>query len=88
MVASRKGENGLAVGNVVGSNIFNILFILGVSGTLHPITVNLASVVDLAVMVAVSVITFIFARTKKIGRTEGAVLTMIYAADMVFAVLR
>lgn len=88
VVASRKGENGLAVGNVVGSNIFNILFILGVSGTIHPISVNLASVIDLAVMVAVSIITMIFARTKNIGRTEGAVMLALYAADVVFAVVR
>ncbi|MBQ9870029.1 MAG: calcium/sodium antiporter [Ruminococcus sp.] len=88
VVASRKGENGLAVGNVVGSNIFNILFILGISGTIHPISVNLASVIDLAVMVAVSIITMIFARTKNIGRTEGAVMLALYAADVVFAVIR
>ncbi|MBR4346283.1 MAG: calcium/sodium antiporter [Oscillospiraceae bacterium] len=88
VVASRKGENGLAVGNVVGSNIFNILFILGVSGTIHPIAVNLASVADLAVLVGVSIITMIFARTKNIGRAEGAVMVLIYAADVVFAVLR
>lgn len=88
VVASRKGENGLAVGNVVGSNIFNILFILGVSGAIHPISVNLASVLDLAVLVVVSVITMIFARTKNIGRIEGAVMVLIYAADVVFAVLR
>ena len=88
VVASRKGENGLAVGNVVGSNIFNILFILGISGTIHPISVNLASVIDLAVMVAVSIITMIFAQTKNIGRTEGAVMLALYAADVVFAVVR
>ena len=88
VVASRKGENGLAVGNVVGSNIFNILFILGISGTIHPISVNLASVIDLAVMVAVSIITMIFARTKNIGRTKGAVMLALYAADVVFAVVR
>lgn len=88
VVASRKGENGLAVGNVVGSNIFNILFILGVSGAIHPISVNLASVLDLAVLVVISIITMIFARTKHIGRAEGAVMVGLYAADVVFAVLR
>ena len=46
IVASRKGENGMAVGNVIGSNIFNLLFILGVSSAIHPIQVNLASVYD------------------------------------------
>ncbi len=86
--AAIKGSNEIAVGNVVGSNIFNILFILGISGTIHPISVNLASVIDLAVMVAVSIITMIFARTKNIGRTEGAVMLALYAADVVFAVVR
>lgn len=88
IVASRKGENGLAVGNVVGSNIFNLLFILGVSGTVNPIAVNLASVTDLAVLVVVSLITMIFAKTKNIGRAEGAAMIMIYAADVIYAVLR
>ena len=86
--AAIKGSNEIAVGNVVGSNIFNILFIIGISGTIHPISVNLASVIDLAVMVAVSIITMIFARTKNIGRTEGAVMLALYAADVVFAVVR
>ncbi len=88
VVASRKGENGLAVGNVVGSNIFNILFILGVSGTIHPIAVNLASVIDLAILTAVSFMILLFARTKNIGRVEGAVMVAVYAADVVFAILR
>ena len=88
IVASRKGENGLAVGNVVGSNIFNILFILGVSGAIHPIAVNLASITDLADLLLISIITMIFAKTKNIGRAEGAVMVMLYAADVVFAALR
>lgn len=88
IVASKKGENGLAVGNVVGSNIFNILFILGVSSTIHPIAVNLASVLDLAVLIVVSIITYIFARSGKLGRTAGAVMAALYAADVVFAILR
>lgn len=88
IVASKKGENGLAVGNVVGSNIFNILFILGVSSTIHPIAVNLASVLDLAVLIVVSVITYIFARSGKLGRTAGAVMVALYTADVVFAILR
>ena len=88
IVASKKGENGLAVGNVVGSNIFNILFILGVSSTIHPIAVNLASVLDLAVLIVVSVITYIFAKSGKLGRPAGAAMVALYAADMVFAILR
>ena len=88
IVAARKGENGLAVGNVVGSNIFNILFILGVSATIHPITVNYASVIDLLILVVVSVATLIFSLTKKISRIEGAVMILMYAATVVFAIVR
>ena len=88
VVASRKGENGLAVGNVVGSNIFNLMFILGVSGAIHPIAVNFASVIDLAILIAVSVMTMVFALTKKINRGEGAVMVLMYVATVVFAILR
>lgn len=88
VIASRKGENGLAVGNVVGSNLFNIMFILGVSGTIHPIAVNFASVIDLGILIIVSVITLVFCLTKKISRIEGAVMLALYAATVVFAVLR
>ena len=88
IVASRKGENGLAVGNVVGSNLFNLLFILGVSATIHPIAVNLASVLDLGILIAASVMVFIFGITKKISRWEGAVMVLFYAATVTFAVVR
>ena len=88
IVASRKGENGLAVGNVVGSNIFNILFIMGVSGTIHPIEVNFASLTDLAILITVSFITLIFSNKKSIGRIEGAAMVAIYIADVIFAIVR
>lgn len=88
IVAARKGENGLAVGNVVGSNIFNILFILGVSATIHPIAVNYASVIDLLILVVVSIVTYVFSLTKKISRIEGAVMILMYAATVVFAIVR
>ena len=88
IVASRKGENGLAVGNVVGSNIFNILFILGVSAAIHPIAVNYASVIDLLILVAVSAVTLIFSLTKKISRIEGAVMILMYSATVIFAIVR
>ncbi len=88
IVAARKGENGLAVGNVVGSNIFNMLFILGVSASLHPIPVNLASMCDFAILIAVSILVFLFALTKHINRVEGAVMVLIYIGTVVFAALR
>ena len=88
IVASRKGENALAVGNVVGSNLFNLLLILGVSATIHPIAVNLASVLDLGILIVVSVITLLFCLTKRISRIEGAVMVLLYASTIAFAILR
>lgn len=88
VVAARKGENGLAVGNVVGSNLFNLLFILGISATLHPIPVNMASMADLAILIAVSVLVYLFSVTKRINRAEGVVMVLCYAATVVFAALR
>ncbi|MCI9447233.1 MAG: calcium/sodium antiporter [Lachnospiraceae bacterium] len=89
IVAARKGETGLAVGNVVGSNIFNLLFILGISSTIHPIAVNTASVYDMIILIIVSIITYAFAvKGKSIRRAEGVWMVLIYAADMVFAVMR
>lgn len=89
VVASRKGENGLAVGNVVGSNIFNILFILGISSVIHPIGVIAASIYDLVILIGTSALIFLFSMKQKvINRTEGMIMLLIYLADMVFAVVR
>ena len=88
-VAARKGETGMAIGNVIGSNIFNLLFILGISALIHPVAVNTASVYDLMILVVVSGISYIFAFTsRRIARGEGIFMLMIYAADVVFAILR
>lgn len=89
VVAARKGETGLAVGNVIGSNIFNILFILGVSTVIHPIGVNVASVYDLMILIAVSIITYLFAIGKKaVKRPEGIFMLGLYIASVAFAILR
>lgn len=89
IVAARKGETGLAIGNVVGSNIFNLLFILGVSSLIDPIDVNLASFVDLLILILISILTFIFCLTyKKISKIEGLVMLIIYICFMVFAAIR
>lgn len=88
VVAARKGENGLAVGNVVGSNIFNLLMILGVSASLHPIPVNFASMIDFAILIVVSVVVYLFSLTKHINRGEGIVMILMYVATVVFAALR
>jgi cation:H+ antiporter len=89
VVASRKGENGMAIGNVVGSNLFNLLLILGVSSFIHPIEVTVASFVDLVMALAVGLIAFCFVCTgKKINRAEGTVMVAMYVAYTVYAIIR
>ena len=89
IVAAKKGMIGMAVGNVVGSNIFNLLFILGVSATIHPIAVNLASVYDLRFLLFISCMTFAFALFSGcIRRFEGILMIAVYVADIIWAILR
>lgn len=89
VVAARKGETGMAVGNVIGSNIFNIMLILGVSSTIHPFAINAASVYDMLILIGIGLITYVFALTnREVKRSEGIFLVLLYAADMVFAILR
>lgn len=89
VVAARKGENDLAVGNVVGSNIFNLLLILGTSATIDPIGVNFASMTDFAILIVAFVMVYIFALSKKrINRGAGVVMILYYIGTVVFAALR
>lgn len=91
IIASLKGENDLAFANIIGSNIFNGLGILGVTALFHPMQFNAGgfSIWDGGVLVAATAAMFIFALThKKVMRWEGAVLLLAYAAYLVWLVLR
>ena len=74
LVAARKGQNEIAMGNVIGSNLFNILLILGVSAAISPIHVQPTAVIDTLVLIAASVLCYIPARKGKLGRAPGAVM--------------
>lgn len=89
IVASRKGENGLALGNVIGSNIFNILMVLGLSAAVSPIKVNSFAVIDAGCLVIFSVITWFLCRSKgRISRPEGLTMLGIYTAYLVYICIR
>ncbi len=89
LVASRKGECGLAVGNVVGSNLFNILLVLGASCALTPIAVSAESILDIAVSIGVHAVMLLFCATgKHINRKEGLAAVAIYFAYMVSLFMR
>ena len=90
VVAARKGEVDMALGNVIGSNIFNILLVLGISSAIHPIVgVSMHNIYDLMILAVVSIMTWIFAKTgKRINRPEGAVMLLVYTGYIVYACMR
>lgn len=89
LVAVFKKEAGLALGNAVGSNIFNILFILGASAIVSPLTVNPESIMDCGIMIVVGIMMYIFAKTKKnFNELEGLTAIMSYVCYTVFLFIR
>ena len=89
VVAAKKGDSGIAMGNVVGSNIFNILMILGLAGVIKPMTANVEFFIDTAILIAVSLLMFLFAFTKKkTSRLEGAICVLVYVAYTAYIIMR
>ena len=89
IVAARKNELDMAVGNVIGSNIFNILFVLGVASSISPIAFLWENVIDIIVLMVVSIVVWIFAWTKgKINWAEGVAMLVIYSVYMVYICAR
>ena len=83
VVAARKGQSAIAIGNVIGSNVFNILLILGLTATVSPMAVQGITVVDLSVMLVGILMVWAFSYTKyTVARWEGAVLTLAFMAYM------
>ncbi len=88
VVAAKKGQNELALGNVIGSNIFNILFVLGIAGTVNPLTTGSQVIIDAVVMMAATIVVFIFALTGKIKRSGGIALLCMYGAYLAYLIVR
>lgn len=88
LVACKKGESGLGLGNAVGSNIFNILFILGASSAIAPYAINAQSVVDCVLVLLVAVLLFVLSRNEKISKKEGVLFVLLYVAYSVYVFVR
>lgn len=89
MVAARKGDVDMALGNVIGSNIFNILLILGVAGLLSPMVVLQENLIDMVILIVMSLIVLFFSwRKQSINRTEGIVMLVMYGAYVVYICMR
>ena len=89
LTALKKDENQLVIGNVIGSCIFNILFVLGASSAISPIAINPNMVVDIMLMLVVTILFYIFGKTQdKYDKKEGAILVGLFIIYMAFAILR
>lgn len=89
VVSARKGNSDIALGNVVGSNLFNILMILGAAMVISPFEVNTANMIDSFCVLGASVLCYLFAFTrKKIGRLEGIIFLMLYAVYLAYIIAR
>ncbi len=89
ITAALKKQSEIAIGNIIGSNIFNILFVLGASSVISPLSVSGEVMIDVVFMIILTIVLLVFARTGyKIGKIEGVVLTIAYIVYLVYIIMR
>ena len=89
ITALKKGENQLVIGNVIGSNIFNILFVLGASSAISAIPIDSGMLIDVLFMIGVTILCFIFGKTQeKYDKKQGIISVSLFVIYMAFAILR
>ena len=85
VVAAKKGENDLALGNVVGSNIFNILLILGASATICPVAVEPVAIIDMVILVVFSILGYFLAKSRyELSKKEGILFLLLYVVYFMY----
>ena len=89
VVAAKKGEDDIAIGNVIGSNIFNILMILGFSSIVSPLTISYNSLIDMIVMVIAGILVYGFVlKDQKITKTRGRFMLILYFSYVGYLLVR
>lgn len=89
IVAARKNEIDMALGNAIGSNVFNILMVLGIASAISPIAFLTENIIDIGVLLGFSLLVWLFAATKKrIDKLEGLIMAALYVAYVVYACIR
>ncbi|MGN0630044.1 MAG: calcium/sodium antiporter [Ruminococcus sp.] len=88
VVAAKKGNSDLALGNVIGSNLFNVLFVLGLSLLISPFAIAKESMFDAIVVLGTSVLCYVFALSGKIGRAKGIIFLLCYGAYLAYIIMR
>ena len=87
--ALKKGENGIVIGNALGSSIFNILFILGISSAIKPISIGPDVIPDIAFMTLITIIGAGFAYTQnEIDKKEGIILVILYIIYLAYLIMK
>ena len=89
VVASIKKENDIAIGNVIGSNVFNVIFILGMSSALSPLTVSTIAIFDIVVMLVTGIIVLLISLlTEKTNKMIGIFMVLLYISYATYIVIR
>ena len=88
VVAAKNGQSALAIGNVLGSNVFNILMVLGLTGLISPLQINGITNIDLILQFAAVALVWLFSYTKfKVERWEGALLSLVFLTYLTWLVV-
>lgn len=89
LVAAKKGEVDILIGNIVGSSILNIIFILGLSSSIKAISVDVVMILDLVIMLTATLWCFLVARTKfKITKKDGILFLSVFILYMIYVIIR
>ena len=89
IVAARKGEVDMALGNAIGSNVFNILMVLGIAAVISPIGFVMSNAIDIIAVIVATLICWVVAiKNKALGRVTGIVMVLLYVVYMVYVVMR
>ena len=89
IVAIKKGETEIAIGNVIGSNLFNILLVLGLAATINPIAMSMSAFIDIVFMVLITLLLYMFMKKdNSLVKKQGIVLVVLYIAYMAYTIMR
>lgn len=89
IMAVRKGETDIAIGNVIGSNIFNILFVLGLSSTISELIIKSEALIDSLILLTISIMCYLFTcYNSRIGNKKGIIMIGTYIIFMIYIIMR
>lgn len=89
VIAVKKGETEIAIGNVIGSNIFNILLVLGLAALIHPMAVSMVAIIDTIFMTAVTILLYIFIKkNNSLTKIHGIIFVIIYFIYLTYTIIR